>query len=91
MEALEKYRRELAKKTCSIKELAEMLGISQNKAYELARIEGFPVIKVGRNKLVLLSKLDEFLESIIGKELFWGEVIKWLLAIYCLDLKMLKK
>ena len=70
MEALEKYRRELAKKTCSIKELAEMLGISQNKAYELARIEGFPVIKVGRNKLVLLSKLDEFLESIIGKELF---------------------
>ena len=70
MEALRRYRRDLEKKTCSVKELAEMLGISENKAYQLVRIEGFPVIKVGRNKLVILSKLDEFLESVIGEELF---------------------
>lgn len=70
MEALERYREELKKKTCSVKELAEMLGISENKAYQLTRVQGFPVVKFGRNKLVVLSKLDDFLESIIGEELF---------------------
>lgn len=70
MESLKEYRRELAKKTCSVKELAKMLGISENKAYKLTRIEGFPVIKVGRNKLVVLARLDEFLDSVIGVELF---------------------
>ena len=70
MESLKEYRRELAKKTCSVKELAKMLGISENKAYQLTRIEGFPVIKVGRNKLVVLARLDEFLDSVIGVELF---------------------
>ena len=68
--SLEEFRAEVKRKTCSVKELAEMLGISENKAYQLTRIPGFPVIKMGRNKLILLSKLDEFLESLIGKELF---------------------
>ena len=68
--SLEEFRAEVKRKTCSVKELAEMLGISENKAYQLTRIPGFPVIKMGRNKLILLSKLDEFLEGLIGKELF---------------------
>ena len=68
--AIDEYRRELKKKTCSVEELAEMLGVSKNKAYQLTRIPGFPVIKIGRNKLIVLSKLDAFLESLIGKELF---------------------
>ena len=68
--ALDEYRAEVKRKTCTVKELAKMLGVSENKAYQLTRIPGFPVIKMGRNKLILLSKLDEFLESLIGKELF---------------------
>lgn len=74
MEQLEKqsitvqeYRDRLRKKTCNTHELAEMLGISYPKALTLTHVEGFPLIKIGRDRRIILSKLDEFLENHIGE------------------------
>ena len=58
------------KKTCSAKEFAKIMGISEHKARQLMRMDGFPVITIGRNKRVMLSKVDEFLETLLGRELF---------------------
>lgn len=63
---IQEYRDRLAKKTCSIKELSEILGVSYPKTLQISRIEGFPMIRIGRDKRVILSKIDTFLESHIG-------------------------
>lgn len=54
------------KKVINTKELAEMLDISIDKARQLTRAKNFPAIKVGREKKIILSKLDEWLEENIG-------------------------
>jgi excisionase family DNA binding protein len=54
------------KKVINTKELAEMLDISIDKARQLTRAKNFPAIKVGREKKIILSKLDEWLEQNIG-------------------------
>lgn len=64
---MEEFKRNLDKKTCSTKELATILGISEAKARQLTRIKGFPVIKFGRNNRIVLSLLDEFLKENIGE------------------------
>lgn len=66
---IQEYRDKLQKKTCNIKELAEILGISESKARNLTHIEGAPVLKFGRDIRIILSKLDEFLEQHIGEVL----------------------
>lgn len=63
---IQEYREKIKKKTCNIKELSVMLGISQDKARRLTHIEGFPCIKIGRDIRIILSKLDYFLEDHIG-------------------------
>lgn len=63
---IQEYRERLSKKTCSIKELSEILGVSQVKARRIAHIDGAPVLKIGRDYRIILSKLDDFLESHIG-------------------------
>lgn len=67
---LEEHREMINKKTCTIKELARMLEISEKKARMIARMDGCPVIIIGRNKRVLLSKLDDFLEGLVGEEIY---------------------
>lgn len=54
------------KKVINTKELAEMLDISIDKARQLTRAKNFPAIKVGREKKIILSKLDDWLEDNIG-------------------------
>lgn len=54
------------KKVINTKELAEMLDISIDKARQLTRAKNFPAIKVGREKKIILSRLDEWLEDNIG-------------------------
>lgn len=54
------------KKVINTKELAEMLDISIDKARQLTRAKKFPAIKVGREKKIILSRLDEWLEDNIG-------------------------
>lgn len=63
---IQEYKRNLECKTCNIKELAEILKISKAKARRITHIEGAPVIKIGRDIRIILSKLDEFLENNIG-------------------------
>ncbi len=66
---IQEYREKLQKKTCRIKELAVILDISPEKARRLVHIEGFPVLKVGRDYRIILSKLDECLENNINEVL----------------------
>ncbi len=51
----------MEKVTLSITELAEYLGISYGLANELTWREGFPVVQLGRKKLVYKEALDKWL------------------------------
>lgn len=54
---------EYKKRTMTVKELAEYLGIGYVKAYELTRSKDFPMFKVGKKILVITSKVDEWIEN----------------------------
>lgn len=66
---IQEYRRKVLEKTCTVRELAEAWGISYTKALRLTRVEGFPVLSIGRDKRVIISKLDEFLNEHMGENL----------------------
>ena len=51
----------MEKLTYSVKEMAEVLGIGVNKAYELKFIEGFPFIKLGTKKIIPKAALEKWL------------------------------
>ena len=50
----------------SAKTMASALGISESKAYEIFRSKGFPVVRLGRRKLVAKDKLIEWLNKKAG-------------------------
>ena len=64
---VEDHKKEIAKKTLTVKELAEVLQISENKARQLTYAKDFPVIVLGRTRLTVISKLDEWLEITLEK------------------------
>jgi predicted DNA-binding transcriptional regulator AlpA len=43
--------------------VSKILGISRNKAYELSNSEGFPVLKLGKRKVVPKQRFIEWLEA----------------------------
>ena len=45
----------------SVQELAEQLGISLPKAYELTKRTGFPVIRIGTRVLIPVAELRRWL------------------------------
>ncbi len=49
------------KKAITVKELSEVLGISYNTANQLTWRENFPVIQIGRKKLIPVDALDAWL------------------------------
>lgn len=51
------------KLTLSIAEAAELVGVSTSKMYQLARIKGFPAIRVGKRVLVSAKKLPIWVEE----------------------------
>ncbi len=51
----------MEKITISVQELAEQMGISLPKAYELTRTVGFPVIRVGTRVLIPLAEFRRWL------------------------------
>lgn len=55
------------KLTLSVKEAAGMMGIGLNNMYDLIHSTGFPVVTVGRKKLIIKSKFIEWLEKSIGE------------------------
>ena len=48
----------------SVPEMATALGISRAGAYELARSEGFPVLRIGNRIVIPKDKLQEW----VGKQ-----------------------
>lgn len=49
--------------TLTVPEAAKVLGISQNKMYDLARSEGFPTITVGKRRLIPRKGLERWIEK----------------------------
>lgn len=57
----------MEKLTLSIREAAEVVGISTRYMYELAKVEGFPTIKVGKRLLVSRKGLERWVEEQTAK------------------------
>ncbi len=53
----------MEKITISVQELAEQMGISLPKAYELTKTTGFPVIRVGTRVLIPLAEFQRWLAN----------------------------
>lgn len=53
----------MEKKTMSVAELAMQMGISQPKAYELAKAPGFPIIRVGSRILIPVDGFEKWLKK----------------------------
>lgn len=52
----------IEKLTLTVPEAAKVLGISTNKMYDLARSEGFPMISVGKRRLIPRKGLERWIE-----------------------------
>ena len=52
--------------TLSVPEVAELLGISRNHAYAMARAHAYPVISLGRKLVVPKARFMAWLESDSG-------------------------
>ena len=56
------------KVTISVQELSARMGISLNKAYELTRSPGFPILRVGTRILIPVDSLNEWLRNHVHTE-----------------------
>lgn len=63
---IEEHKKNLNRRTYTIKELAEVLGVSENKARQLTHAKDFPVLVIGVRRLTIISRLDQWLEENIG-------------------------
>ena len=52
----------------SVPEMAAALGISRAGAYELARSEGFPALRIGKRIVIPKDELREWLKRNMGKQ-----------------------
>lgn len=68
-EEIRKHKKNVERRTYSVKELASVLGVSENKARGLTHAKDFPVIVLGKKRLTVIAKLDEWLEGHLGIEL----------------------
>lgn len=50
----------MKKLALSVKEASEMLGISKTRMYELTEMAGFPVIQVGRRKVIPKAEFKQW-------------------------------
>ena len=51
----------MADVTMKIKEYAEHIKIGQGTIRRFARIQGFPVLRIGRRQLILVEKADQWI------------------------------
>lgn len=61
------HEKKIERKTYTVKELATVLGIGENKARQLTHAKGFPIIVFGVKRLTIISRLDEWIENNIGE------------------------
>ena len=52
----------------SVPEMAAALGISRAGAYELARSEGFPALRIGTRIVIPKDELREWIKRDMGKQ-----------------------
>ena len=52
----------------SVPEMAAVLGISRAGAYELARSEGFPALRIGNRIVIPKDELRECIKRNMGKQ-----------------------
>ena len=52
----------------SVPEMAAAMGISRAGAYELARSEGFPALRIGTRIVILKDELREWIKRNMGKQ-----------------------
>ncbi|EGT4141811.1 TPA: DNA-binding protein [Clostridium perfringens] len=67
-EKMKEHNELVKKRTLSIKEWAEVEGISYNQALKFTHVKDFPIIKLGRERRVVISRLDKWFEDHIGTE-----------------------
>lgn len=65
-EQIKEHNKNIQKKTMSVKEWAEVEGISYAKALKFTHAKDFPVIKVGRDRRIIISRLDDWFVKSIG-------------------------
>lgn len=53
----------MEKATYSVKEAAAVLGVSLPSMYDITEQKGFPLLRVGRKKLVLKEKFHDWMEE----------------------------
>ena len=51
------------KVTMTVDEVAHAMGISRPKAYELTEREGFPLVRVGRRKVIPVDAFRRWLDA----------------------------
>lgn len=52
----------------SIEEMGHRLGISRTLAYQMARSEGFPAVRLGRRLVVPVAALERWLDTHSGSD-----------------------
>lgn len=57
------------KKVMDIEEFRKEYDLGKQAAYNLAHRKGAPVIRNGKKFLFVRSKVDEFMESLIGEQI----------------------
>ena len=58
----------IEKKTYSVEEAAQVVGISARYMYDLVRTAGFPAFRIGRRWLVSVKGLERWIEKQAQKE-----------------------
>ena len=53
--------------TYSVKEAAEALGVGTNQVYDLVKVPGFPVIRIGKRYLISKDGLREWIQAQIER------------------------
>lgn len=53
----------IVKKTYTVPEAAAVLGVSTSKMYQVIRMEGFPVVVLGKRRVIPIKSLDKWLEE----------------------------
>lgn len=57
------------KPVLSVLETSEYLGMPRNRVYDLCRLKGFPVIKIGNRKFIPKEKLNEWINDHVGQQI----------------------
>lgn len=68
-EMVKEHRRKVEEKTIGVKEFAEIMGVGESTAREMIRSKNPPpYIKVGNRYRIIISRIDEWLNKLIGQE-----------------------